>query len=326
MNSIVSESQFLSEDYFASLIDLGMPEEIARSVQVSPGFSPRGTMMTGLFSLLVLLGCIGAAVALMVVVSLGPIYRFFGVVPANSLLINSESVESVVIVFCSIAATGVICNFIALCQRELSIKTALTNIQKHLNRSPKWSWYLFPGMHIRRIDTTLSRDDFLHAYTRVDFFIALFAAAGFGLLVLFALLWDGNSADVVTADAILMGGRTRLTREVVSWDRVVNVSTGAFWTGNGTVTNHRYVLHLDDGRHVDLANAKTIDRGWKPLDALAAVDDVVRRRGIPWRRSAFPDGVNAGRVQWDRSCFDAIEQRFSEADRPLFRRIFRIDD
>ncbi len=308
------------------LVNLGMPRQIAVSIRDSEGFTPRMTAFTGLVTLIVLLAMIAAAVWFIGTLPAPQVWILLGLIPADTQLIDVETSFAVASIFVAICTTGIITNLIAASRRDLAIRSAVTSIQKYLTRSPKWSLRFFPGGTIRHLDPSLPRDDYLAAFPLADAWFAVRATAVFSLLMILCFLWDGSSATCATPDGVLVGSRLSLTRRLVAWDTIQNLSTGCYRSGNGTIRHRIWKLHLPDGTIVDFNDSAVMDGSRSNLNALSQVDEILRRHNVPWRPSTFEGGPSEGQLQWDEQCFDSILSNLSDGDQKTFRRVYHLDD
>ena len=315
--------RFVDDEAVEALTELGMPRDAAIWVQNHPGFTPRLTMFTGLFTLTVLLACIFFAVWLLVVVQIPKLQVMCGLVPSDVLMMDVESTVALGFIFGAIALTGVICNLIAASRRSLAIRTATTNIQKYMTQSKRWARRLFPGAVLGRLDPELSPEDYLVAYTRSEARFAGWCLLTVSMLTGLCFLWDGNSATFATREGIYVGGRFRWNRRFLPWNQVRKLSTGCYYSGNGTIRNRCYIIHLPNGETVDFNNSDSFDDSEGNLNALDVVDQILRSQNTPWEPAIFPGGIRAGKSQWDPACFDSYRSELSPEDWQAFQRVYR---
>jgi len=315
---------FITDEAVERLVNVGMPRAAAEVVQATKGFSPRMTMLTGLITLVILMGLIFGSVYLQAVCPLSKLFVAFGLVSADTLLIDVERIYPVCLVFGAIAATGVLSNGIALLNKQLATRSAITSLQKYVQRNSDASLRVFPGWLLKRIDPDLHPADYLAAYPRAEFWLALRITTVIVLLTCVCFVWDGLSATCMTSDGVHLGNHFRWSRVVVSWEQVEEVSTGCYCSGNGTVRNLRYVLHCPGAESAEFSNAVSVVDDERPFDSLGELDQVVRTHQIPWRRATFPGGPFEGQAQWDPRCFEMVREELSDDDWKRFRKIFRI--
>ena len=321
----MANERYLHDEAVEALIELGMPRHAAVWVQNNRGFTPRLTKFAGLITLVVLLSCIFFAVWLLIIVPVPQLQVRCGLLPGDVLLVDVESTVGLGFIFGAIALTGLICNLIAVSHRSLAIRTATTNIQKYMTRSMRWAWRIFPGAILRRIDPDLPPEDYLVAYTRSDARFAASCLVAISVLTGLCFLWDGSSATYATREGIHFGGRLRRNRKFFPWNQVKKYSTGCYYSGNGTIRNRCYVIHLQNGETADFSDSASFDGSGGNLNALKVVDQILRSQNTPWEPSVFPGGVHAGKSQWDPACFESFRSELSPEDWQIFQRVYRVN-
>ena len=316
--------KFITDEACERLIKVGLPPEVASVVQNKSGFSARMTMATGLLTLAILISLILASVFLQSAIPIPKLFVHLSLVPQDTTLIDVERIYPVCLVFVAISATGILSNGLALVSKDLATRSAITSLQKYVQRNSDASLRIFPGALLKRLDPNLHPADYLAAYPKAELVFAIKVTAIFVTLTFACFIWDGISASCATSDGVHLGDHFRLTRIIVPWSEIEELSTGCYCSGNGTIRNVRYVLHIADDQFADFGDGVSVEVAASQLDALDELDSALRKHRVPWRQATFPDGKYKGQVQWDPRCFRMIRDELSKEDWIRFRRIFRI--
>ena len=197
---------YLSDAAVQRLVELGMPMEIARSVQVSPGLSRRAKVGTGLLTLVIMLVFIPSLIVLYMAICDPAVWVALGLIPADTIAVDVEQFSVGLAIFVAIAATGVTTGLLASLNKDLAICSAITAIQQYSSRASR-SMAILPGRAIRNISPDLSRDDYLAAYPRAESGFAFRLMLGLVVISVAFMLWDAHSATCATPQWLRVGSR-----------------------------------------------------------------------------------------------------------------------
>ncbi|MCA9083731.1 MAG: hypothetical protein KDA81_06730, partial [Planctomycetaceae bacterium] len=165
----MSDKPFLNDQQVADLISFGMPETVARHIQVTRGMrklSCAGAVIGQL--LLLIVGMIGTIFGLSQI-PLDEIGIRLGLIPDDAWLIDLEPVSAVFAVFVGIILSALIFFLILNARPSWRIPTAISGIQMTMqgSRDAASRWLNGAAMKavIRRIDPELPIDRYLEAYS-----------------------------------------------------------------------------------------------------------------------------------------------------------------
>ena len=305
---------YLSEESVLLLHQWGMPLTVARYVQSTPGFRSWKKGVTGMATLVIMVGLMWALIFGWLALRPTELIRRIGLVPEDSFLITGEFVSMLGPVFLAIGLTGVITNLIAYSSSDLAVQTALTNLHMYAAGPDKRlvPWYI--KRLLKRIPPTLSPQEYLRAYCLADAWFAARFVVVLLCLMSVVFVWDGLTASCATPDGVLYGSHFRLTRTLVPWEDVREFSTGCYYTKNGTVRNFSYEVELPNELFVDFGDAGRIKSGSPYLDNLLTLERYLRQNNVPWTMGRFRAGVNSGKTKWTKECAERMREELEDGD------------
>lgn len=318
----MTQPSYLPPEDVVALIEMGMPREVARYLEKTPGMSKWGFGIANAF-LIVL--CLGLGLLPVIAIFGLPLARWLiaaGVYPRDVTLIDFQLLSAVGFMLAGFVWGLAPFSALILLHRGLAIRSAISGIQ-HSIKTPQNRWavrMMLRGI-FRRMPAEAPLEDYLVAYHWASIRMSCALALWLFLPTVALVCWEGLSASYSTPQGIRPGGMFTWKRDFVPWDQVHELSTGSYGSGRKESPRPVYQLHYAGGSR-DLASWVVPAGGWN-LPALVQIDDELRQRNVPWSVALYEYGIYRGEKRWDPIAFEKLRAQLTPDEQELFDRVYR---